>query len=56
MVPGWFSTYRGDINMSFVYQFEAINQAYWLVGSHADLITRCIYVANTEVFGDCELN
>jgi hypothetical protein len=29
MVPGWFSTYHGDTNMSFVYEFEASNQAYW---------------------------
>ena len=56
MVPGWFSAYHGDINMSFVYQFEASNQTYWLVGSHVDLVIKCIYVANTEAFGERELN
>ena len=56
MVPGWFSAYHGDINMSFVYGFEASNQTYWLVGSHVDLVIKCIYVANTEAFGERELN
>lgn len=56
MVPGWFSTYHGVVNMSFVYGFEASNQAYWLAESHVDLVTKCIYVANTEAFGERELN
>jgi len=56
MVPGWFSTYHVDINMSFVYGFEASNQAYWLAESQVDFVIKCIHVANTEAFGERELN